>query len=66
MYFNRIIEIGSRFFTFRIHDTNEKWCNKEVEINYIEPYPDRLLNGLRENDALNINKICTRYSVDFF
>lgn len=52
----RIIEIGSGFSTFRMLDTNEKWCNKAVEINCIEPYPDRLLNGLRENDAFNINK----------
>jgi len=45
----RIIEIGSGFSTKLSMDTSERWNGGRTEITCIEPYPDRLLTGLREH-----------------
>lgn len=46
----QIIEIGSGFTSALMLDTNEKWLNRQSKLTFIEPYPDRLLGLLGEND----------------
>lgn len=51
----RIIEIGSGFSTFAALDTNDKWCEGNVKITCIEPYPERLYSRITEKDR---NTMC--------
>ena len=53
---NRIIEIGSGFSTALSLDGNEKYFDNRINLTAIEPYPERLLTRLKENDNINIIK----------
>jgi predicted O-methyltransferase YrrM len=46
----KIIEIGSGFSSAVMLDTNELFFNSEIELTFIEPYPERLYNAIKEND----------------
>jgi hypothetical protein len=46
----RIIEVGSGFSSAIMLDTSERFCNGEVGFSFIEPFNDRLLSLLREED----------------
>ena len=46
----RIIEIGSGFSSAVMMDTNDRYLDKKVNINFIEPYPDRLYSLMRSDD----------------
>lgn len=52
----RIIEIGSGFSSAVMLDTNEFHFNNEINLTFIEPYPDRLKSLMSENDKKQ-NKI---------
>jgi len=43
----KIIEIGSGLSTCVMLDTNENWCGNRIQIDCIEPYPDRLRANIR-------------------
>ena len=48
----RIVEIGSGFSSAVMLDTNDLFLGGAVSCTFIEPYPDRLLSLLREQDRL--------------
>jgi predicted O-methyltransferase YrrM len=47
---NKIIEIGSGFSSAMMMDTNELFCNNNIKITFVEPFPDRLQSLLKESD----------------
>ncbi|HMI77718.1 MAG TPA: class I SAM-dependent methyltransferase [Ferruginibacter sp.] len=47
-----IIEIGSGFSSAVMLDTNELFFNNEINLTFIEPYPDRLHSIMTENDKI--------------
>lgn len=49
----RIIEVGSGFSSAVILDTAERFLQKQPEIVFIEPYPDRLRQLLKPQDQQN-------------
>jgi predicted O-methyltransferase YrrM len=46
----RIIEIGSGFSSAVMLDTRERFAEGEMELTFIEPYPERLLSLINEKD----------------
>lgn len=52
----RIIEIGSGFSSALILDTNEKFFKNNIELTFIEPNPERLIDNLKTNENVNIIK----------
>lgn len=52
----RIIEIGSGYSTCVMLDTNEYWFDNHIDIICIEPYPQRLMENIRNNEKLEIRK----------
>lgn len=49
----RIIEIGSGFSSAVMLDTNDFFFNKQIELTFIEPYPERLLSLINNSDIKN-------------
>jgi len=47
---NRIIEVGSGFSSAVMLDTNEKFFENNIDIKFIEPYPERLNSLLTDKD----------------
>lgn len=50
----RIIEIGSGFSSAMMLDTNERFFNRGIELTFIEPYPQRLYENIREEDKTSV------------
>jgi len=48
----RLIEIGSGFSSFLSLDTNDLCLNQQIRMDFIEPYPDRLLTKLKPHDLV--------------
>lgn len=46
----RIIEIGSGFSSAIMMDVNDRFFNGQVKLDFIEPYPDRLISLMKEAD----------------
>lgn len=46
----RIVEVGSGFSSCVMMDTNDHHLNREVDLTFIEPYPDTLLALLEPDD----------------
>lgn len=46
----QVIEVGSGFSSALMLDVNDRFFNKKIELTFIEPYPERLLNLLTEED----------------
>lgn len=46
----RIIEVGSGFSSALMLDLNDRFAGGEIELTFIEPYPDRLRTLLRPGD----------------
>ncbi len=46
----RIIEIGSGFSSAVMLDTNELFFNNQIDLTFIEPYPERLNKLMKEDD----------------
>lgn len=53
----RIIEIGSGFSSALMLDTNEFFFNKQIDLTFIDPYPERLLSLMTEDDKKNTTVI---------
>lgn len=51
-YYNpkKIVEVGSGFSSALMLDVNEMFFNNDIELTFIEPYPDRLLGLLRGDE----------------
>jgi hypothetical protein len=54
------IEVGSGFSSFVALDTNELFMENEISCTFIEPYPERLLSGLKEEDFDRIQIVSDR------
>ena len=52
-----IIEIGSGFSSAVMLDTNEIFFNNQINLTFIEPYPDRLHSIMKENDKITTTVI---------
>lgn len=50
----KLIEVGSGFSSAMTLDTNEHFFNNSINLTFIEPYPDRLNNLLKETDNVNL------------
>ena len=50
----RIIEIGSGFSSAAMLDVNEKYFNNEIDITFIEPYPDSLNKIVKADDKFTL------------
>ena len=46
----RILEVGSGFSSALMLDTNDLHCDPKMELNFVEPYPDRLEKLLTPSD----------------
>lgn len=44
----RLIEVGSGWLSAVILDTNEFYLNKQMDVSFIEPYPDVLYKVLKK------------------
>ncbi|MES2524493.1 MAG: class I SAM-dependent methyltransferase [Gemmatimonadota bacterium] len=53
----RIMEIGSGFSSCVTMDTNERFFGGAIDLTFIDPYPERLLSLLREEDKSRIHLI---------
>ena len=51
----RVIEVGSGFSSAAMLDVNEKFCNNHIDFTFIDPFPDRLLSILRDQDTERCN-----------
>lgn len=51
----KIIEVGSGFSSALMLDVNNVHRNNEMELTFIEPYPDRLKSLLRKEDYSSVN-----------
>jgi hypothetical protein len=49
----RIIEVGSGHSSAVMLDTNELFFNNQINLTFIDPYPERLLSLLKEEDKIN-------------
>lgn len=47
----RIVEVGSGFSSCVMLDTNAQFLNRQTALTFIEPYPERLLQNIFEDDA---------------
>jgi predicted O-methyltransferase YrrM len=47
----RIVEVGSGFSSSVMLDTNERFCSQQMRMTFIDPYPERLLSLLTNEDA---------------
>ncbi len=56
----QIIEVGSGFSSSVMLDTNQLFFNNQINLTFIEPYPERLYSLLKEED-----KKSTRIIVEF-
>ncbi len=56
----KIVEIGSGFSSAAILDVNEKFFDNQIKCTFIEPYPDRLLSLISDDDMKNFTLIKTR------
>lgn len=46
----KIIEIGSGFSSALMLDTNELFCQREIDLRFIEPHPERLYSLMKKED----------------
>lgn len=53
----RIIEVGSGYSSMVMLDTNEQYFNNGIDVTFVEPYPDMMLNKLLANDDRNNVKV---------
>jgi len=47
----RVVEVGSGFSSAVMLDTNERFCQKEMRMTFIDPHPERLVALLQEDDT---------------
>lgn len=53
----QIIEVGSGFSSAVMLDANEQFMSKDVQLTFIEPYPDRLNQLISETDKGSVNVV---------
>ena len=47
----KIVEVGSGFSSSVMLDTNDRFCSKQIAMTFIDPYPERLLSLLTDEDT---------------
>jgi len=52
-----IIEVGSGFSSALMLDTNELFFNNQIELTFIEPYPERLYSLMNDGDKKTVKVI---------
>lgn len=65
----RIIEIGSGYSSMVTLDTNELYFNNQIDVIFIEPFPERLFSLMRDDDKKGIpviEKEVQQVSLDVF
>jgi predicted O-methyltransferase YrrM len=65
----QIIEVGSGFSSAAMLDVNDAFFGGEISMNFIEPFPERLLSLLRKEDSerhLIIEEIVQDVPIDLF
>lgn len=65
----RIIEIGSGFSSAVMLDTNELFFDSQINLTFIEPFPERLHSLLKESDKKKVTIIANEVqfvSIDIF
>lgn len=50
---SKIIEVGSGFSSALMLDVNQKFFENNIELNFIEPNPERLYDNITKEDKLN-------------
>ncbi|MDF1697419.1 MAG: class I SAM-dependent methyltransferase [Saprospiraceae bacterium] len=50
----RIIEVGSGFSSALMLDVNEMFFDNQIDLTFIEPYPERLLSLVKEGEKINL------------
>jgi hypothetical protein len=50
----RLIEVGSGYTSAVTLDTNEFYLNNQIQLTFIEPYPNLLKSILKETDQINL------------
>ena len=53
----RVVEAGSGFSSAVMLDTNERFCLKQMRMTFIDPYPERLLALLVEEDLTRQHEV---------
>lgn len=61
---HRLIEIGSGYSSAVTLDTNEYYLDHSIELQFIEPYPERLKKILKEDDHIVLQE-CFLQDADF-
>lgn len=65
----KLIEVGSGWSSCLTLDTNEKFFNNEIDLTFIEPYPNLLYDIIKEEDKNHINVVDSKIQdidVNFF
>ncbi len=65
----KIIEIGSGFSSAVMLDTNDLFFDNQIHLTFIEPFPDRLISIMKENDKVTTTVIKSdvqKVSIDNF
>lgn len=50
----RIIEVGSGFSSAVMMDVNDQFFDNQIDLTFIEPYPERLLSLVKEGEKINL------------
>lgn len=50
----RIIEVGSGFSSALMLDVNEMYFDNQIDLTFIEPYPERLASLVKEGEKINL------------
>jgi len=65
----QIIEVGSGYSSALMLDVNQRYFDNSIQLNFIEPYPERLLKNIREEDKRTstiLKKKVQEVDVSFF
>jgi hypothetical protein len=61
----RIIEAGSGFSSALMMDVNEKYFDRQIHLEFIEPFPERLLSFLTTDDKKRVGlNVCGLQTID--
>ena len=59
----RVIEVGSGFSSAVLLDVNERYFNQDIQCTFIEPFPERLIQLLKETDYEQAGLTIQKHSV---
>lgn len=63
----KILEVGSGFSSAVMLDTNDVYFRKEIQLSFVEPYPERLKSLLREDEEIDlVEDILQNIDLEYF